>query len=85
MRELDRDQLIIGKRILRQAYGLVRDGKDHLAGHECSARLSHIADEILVEFDQLDSLLERQKPASLTARLEQVTLQDAAPLGRIKP
>ncbi len=45
MRQLNRTDLITGKRILKETYGLISDGKVHLAGHECSDRLSHIADE----------------------------------------
>jgi hypothetical protein len=55
MRGLNRTDLILGKRILKETYGLVQDGKVQLAGHECSERLRHIADEIAAEIDRLDS------------------------------
>jgi hypothetical protein len=67
MRELNRTDLILGKRILKETYGLVRDSKVHLAGHECSERLGHIADEIAAEIDRLDNLLERQTSASFNS------------------
>jgi hypothetical protein len=60
MRELNRTDLITGKRILKEIHGLISDSEVHLAGHECSERLRHIADEIAAEIDRLDNLLEKQ-------------------------